>query len=501
MKRSPAQIIAWAFIPAALILGAVAVLNFALVGRVTEDLVAARNTEMAHILAAQIKTRLDQLAEPLRTLAAELTDNPAEQAALLTNLRDEFWDLDAGVLVLDQRRQVTATDERRRELVGVDWSGVDIRFPEAVFPVVTASNVLPVGQQNHNAVALIVPLRPDGIVIGLLSISQEHARISDFYHELKSLLIQSSGTTFLIDANGFVFYHPDTWQIGTSKQLEPGLSQGRFVSTVEVPGTEWRLVIEEEWSALIAASDPYRWLLLLLLVLGLLLPAAVVWVALKNVQLYARAEADAAAAERNRLARELHDAVSQTLSATNLIAGVLPRLWERDPDEARRQLVQLRDLTAGAQAEMRTLLLELRPEALAETPLPDLLGHLLKGVAGREMLSVSSHIDTDCNPPLDVKIALYRIAQEALNNIARHADAQTVTLKLHCTDAICLTIHDEGCGFDPACVPPDRLGQRSMRERADAIGARLSVESAPGQGTTVQVVCRTFAQGRKETFP
>jgi len=205
------------------------------------------------------------------------------------------------------------------------------------------------------------------------------------------------------------------------------------------------------------------------------------------VQLYARAEAEAAAAERSRLARDLHDAVSQTLFAVHMIAGSLPRLWERRPDEARRQLDQLQTLTRGAQSEMRMLLLELRPEALEATALPDLLEHLIRGTASRTQATIDRDIDAECRLPFDVKIALYRIAQEALNNVAKHADARHISVRLRCTDRLTLSVQDDGAGFDPAHVAPDRLGQRTMHERAESIGARLTVESAPGLGTTIDV--------------
>ncbi len=499
-QQSPAQVIAWAFIPAAILLGAVAVLNFAIMGRVTGDLVAARNDDLAHLLTEQIAIHLDDIGQPLRSLAASdaIRDmEPPAQHAALDEARDQLWNMDAGVVVLDADQRVVAADARRLELIGADWSAQAIDFPAAVFPAVTASDVLPLGSRAADAVALIVPIREGaqdtrGAVVGLVSVSRDHARSTGFYQGLKQFLFRASETIYLTDSAGQVIYHPDTWQIGSTRTLTTGRSRGpdgveRFISTAPVPGTGWQLVIEEEWSTLIAASLPYRWLLLALLALALLLSAAVVWIALRNVQLYARAEAEAAAAERSRLARDLHDAVSQTLFAVHMIAGSLPRLWERRPDEARRQLDQLQTLTRGAQSEMRMLLLELRPEALEATALPDLLEHLIRGTASRTQATIDRDIDAECKLPFDVKIALYRIAQEALNNIAKHADAQHISVRLRCADRLTLSVQDDGAGFDPARVAPDRLGQRTMHERAQSIGARLTVESAPGQGTTIDV--------------
>ncbi|MBN1249763.1 MAG: HAMP domain-containing protein [Anaerolineae bacterium] len=213
-----------------------------------------------------------------------------------------------------------------------------------------------------------------------------------------------------------------------------------------------------------------------------------VGVAVENAALYEQAEATAAAAERNRLARELHDAVSQTLFTASLIADTLPPLWERNPDEALRQLATLRRLTRGAQAEMRTLLLELRPAALVETDLEILLGHLGRAVAARADVDAVLMLEPVGPVPVDTKIALYRIAQEALNNVAKHADADRVTIALGPTaTGPQLEIRDDGRGFDPAAVPPDHFGLQTMRERAAAMGAELTVRSAEGEGTVVIV--------------
>jgi signal transduction histidine kinase len=225
-----------------------------------------------------------------------------------------------------------------------------------------------------------------------------------------------------------------------------------------------------------------------------------VGVAVENARLYEKAEESAAAAERSRLARDLHDAVSQTLFSASLISEVVPRLWERNPQEGQRRLDELRVLTRGALAEMRTLLLELRPTALQEAPLPDLLRQLAEATTGRSRIPVSLSIDGECNVPPEVKIALYRIAQEALNNVVKHSGATKVSVSLECiAEQVELDVTDDGRGFDPASAPPDHLGLGIMRERADAVGASYTLESEPGNGTSVSVVWRyaTEATGRR----
>ncbi|MBN1890942.1 MAG: hypothetical protein JW850_23300 [Thermoflexales bacterium] len=198
----------------------------------------------------------------------------------------------------------------------------------------------------------------------------------------------------------------------------------------------------------------------------------------------------AVAAERNRLARDLHDAVSQTLFSASLIADVLPRLWERHPDQARPRLEELRQLTRGALAEMRTLLIELRPATLTEAALGDLLKHLSEALTARARIPVILTVEgQEPELPPDVKIALYRIAQEALNNMARHSAASRSKVDLRFqAGQLQLAITDDGRGFDPDSVPPGHLGVSIMRERAESVGARLMIVSEPGKGTQVSVV-------------
>ena len=222
-------------------------------------------------------------------------------------------------------------------------------------------------------------------------------------------------------------------------------------------------------------------------------------IAIENARLYAQAQQAAALEERSRLARDLHDAVTQTLFSASLIGEVVPTLWESDQDEARKLLKELRQLTRGALAEMRTLLLELRPAALAEASLEDLLRQLGEAVTGRIGVPVAVTVEGQYDLPPEVHVALYRIAQEALNNVVKHARATEVEVSLRCTslpeatdgeqqEEVELRVSDDGCGFDSSSVPSDRLGLGIIRERTQAIGATLEIESEPGEGTRVSVV-------------
>lgn len=211
-----------------------------------------------------------------------------------------------------------------------------------------------------------------------------------------------------------------------------------------------------------------------------------------NERLREKATQEAVLAERTRLARDLHDAVTQTLFSTTLIADVLPDIWEINPDEGRRRLEEVRQLTRGALAEMRTLLVELRPNALVEVPLPTLLRQLTEAMIGRSRINIQFSTDSDATGkhklPDEVQVSLYRIAQEALNNVVKHAKASQAVVTLRLGENVRLTVADNGTGFDPSTITSDHLGLKIMRERAEAIGARLRVYSEPGEGTQVSVV-------------
>lgn len=216
--------------------------------------------------------------------------------------------------------------------------------------------------------------------------------------------------------------------------------------------------------------------------------------AIDNTRLRKQAEDMAVAAERNRLARDLHDAVTQTLFSASLIAEVLPRIMERSREDGLKRLDELRQLTRGALAEMRTLLFELRPATLVEAPLEELLRQLSEAITGRARVPVTLNISGSVKLPTEVKIAFYRIAQEALNNIAKHSGARKAIMELKANEDELLgiivagiSVTDDGCGFDPASVTSEHFGVGIMRERAEAIGAKLTVRSVAGEGTAIEV--------------
>ncbi|HEX5355247.1 MAG TPA: GAF domain-containing sensor histidine kinase [Aquabacterium sp.] len=215
--------------------------------------------------------------------------------------------------------------------------------------------------------------------------------------------------------------------------------------------------------------------------------------AMRHAQLAEQSRDMAVMAERNRIARDLHDAVSQTLFAANVVAGTLTRSLQAmaDPD-AQAQAAQARSLqrlTQGALAEMRLLMLELRPDALHGMSLGELLKQALDALVGRSDILVTTRIAPTDGLSEATRMQLYRIAQEALSNVARHSGASELAVRwvVRGPDRALLCIHDNGAGFDPAVPKPGHFGLENMQTRARDIGAALTLESAPGQGTELCV--------------
>lgn len=214
-------------------------------------------------------------------------------------------------------------------------------------------------------------------------------------------------------------------------------------------------------------------------------------------RLNAGASDRAASEERQRLARELHDSATQSLYGIALATQAVRRTVERDPGMARltEPLDYILQLAEVALAELRALIFGLRPESLAEEGLIVGLQRLKAAVAARHKLTVD--LVANAEPDLDIrtKEALYRIAQEAIQNVVRHASARSVEIQLIADHQdVELRIVDDGVGFEPGADYPGHIGLNSMKERAHALNLELTVDSHPGAG--VQVKVRTHALPR-----
>jgi two-component system nitrate/nitrite sensor histidine kinase NarX len=211
-------------------------------------------------------------------------------------------------------------------------------------------------------------------------------------------------------------------------------------------------------------------------------------IAIQNARVYDQARKLAILEERQRLARDMHDVVSQTLFTTSVVAEALPIQWERDPEKGREGLERLRRLTKGALAEMRTLLIELRPEALTKADLGDLILQIAEGAKSRAEFEIECAVVGRGSLPAEVQGEMFRIVQEVFNNIIKHARASQVTIQYEKTEqGVYLLIRDDGRGFDPGQIKDDRFGLRIMRERAEGIGADLKIDSGAVKGTSVEI--------------
>ena len=206
--------------------------------------------------------------------------------------------------------------------------------------------------------------------------------------------------------------------------------------------------------------------------------------AIQNAKLHQESQRLAASKERERLARELHDSVTQTLFSASMIAQSLPHLWKNGETEVRQVIADLARLTQGALAEMRTLLVELHPEAVEAGDLGELLKYLLNTLAAQRPIATKLELIGHQQLKPEVQVAFYRIAQAALNNILNHSQAEETIVRLQRgSDRAELSITDDGQGFDINAISANHFGLSNMRQRARAIGAELTIYSGTNEGT------------------
>ena len=300
------KIIAWFFVPTAIILVAVALVTFFSYQQVTEDLVIERDQDVTRLSAGQLVTELTEytniLADIARTTASSQNDPTAQQDSLERASRQSVV-FDSGVFVLDTFGTVVAAEPQRPEILGQDWSDRSyfrqmLRFPEPTF-----SNILTDGSQEAEVIVVAVPVIGDqdeflGSAVGMFRLSPTAA--SAFYGGIVKLRIGGSGSTYLVDGNGRVIYHSDTDRIGADFSSQPVVRQvlagqvsairtrdfdgGNIVASfAPVTGTPWGLVTEESWSALTSASRGYQRFLILLLALGVAVPVLFVVIGLRRI--------------------------------------------------------------------------------------------------------------------------------------------------------------------------------------------------------------------------
>jgi len=209
-------------------------------------------------------------------------------------------------------------------------------------------------------------------------------------------------------------------------------------------------------------------------------------VAIQNADLFGKAQQAASLEERQRLARDLHDSVSQALYGIALGTRTARMRLGDDPHNAEEPLDYVASLAQAGLAEMRALIFELRPESLQEEGVVAAIEKQIASTTARYGLHIDAELGDEPECALDAKEALYRIAQEALHNIVKHAHAQRVEVQLESdADAVVLTVRDDGRGFDTSDQFPGHVGLHSMPQRAGKLGGSVTIESAPGRGTQV----------------
>ena len=372
------KIIAWVFVPTAIILLAVALVNFYSYQDVTEDLVIERDRDLTQLWAEQLATKLESfprlLSEVSRTPGISRQNDAGVQAALV-NASPQLRVFDAGVLILDTFGTVTAIHPYRPDIVGQDWSDRThfrqmLRSPGPVF-----SDVLYDGPQGTEVIEIAVPISGDqgeflGSMIGMFSLRA--TSISAFYGGILSLRI-GNGRSYIVDGNGKVLYHDDPNQVGADFGTQQPVTQvllgevgairtqdleGTDILSAfaRVPGTSWGLVTEESWSALTGGNRDYQRFLLLLLALGVAVPAVFVAIGLKRVmrpieQLTRAAKEVAQGNFGQTIAVHSGDEIEELATEFNMMAGQLKDSYE----ELEQRVVERTEELAESEEQYRTL--------------------------------------------------------------------------------------------------------------------------------------------------
>jgi NarL family two-component system sensor histidine kinase LiaS len=202
---------------------------------------------------------------------------------------------------------------------------------------------------------------------------------------------------------------------------------------------------------------------------------------------------------RNSFARDLHDSVKQQVFATSLQIAAARALIEQDREAAESHLAQADELVRLAQKELNVLIHEMRPAALEGRGLAAALSDYAADWSRRSEIPAEVHVRGERRTPLEIEQALFRVAQEALANVARHSDASRVEVDLiYDADRMTLRVADDGRGFGPKERSQEGFGLQSMSERLEKLGGRVDVESAPGEGTRVVCVCPLADAPREE---
>jgi PAS domain S-box-containing protein len=355
--------------------------------------------------------------------------------------------------------------------------------------------------------AELLKLLADQAAIALTN-ARLYAELGDSERRYRHLVDNSPDIVWSVDADGRFTFFSDSLEPRTG--WKPSQLLGRHWTDLTAVDPESRAIAEAGWRRMHdQPSVEQRIRIMLPLPDGSATPVEIAMIAtsaegafagahgsVRDVSERERLEEElrrhaaelAANQERAHLARELHDSVTQALFSMGLTLRTLELLLDSDPDAAGGKVRELRELQRDALAEMRALIFELRPASLETDGLLQALRNHAAAVQGRTGLAVTVDADRVDRLPIPTEEALYRIGQEALHNVVKHANAERATIRLRRDgERVVLTVEDDGSGFSPQAVARGHLGLLGMRQRADLIGGELRVESTPDHGTRVEV--------------
>jgi signal transduction histidine kinase len=390
------KIIAWAFGPAAIILGAVALVIFIAYQQVTEDLVIERDQDLTRLVASQLATELTGFTNVLAALARTADiyrADPQSQQAALERANNRLVVFDGGVLILNTFGTVVAAQPARPDALGADWSDRPyfhqiLRSSGPVF-----SSIVPDGPQGQEVIAVAVPITDEqgefrGTIVGLFQVGE--VTVSPFYGTIVKLRWGESGSAYLVDSQGRLIYHPHLDRIGdniSDQEIVQQVLAGKVgaVRTTDfegqdivagyapVPGTPWGLITEETWSTLFQASEGYRLFLLFLLILGIVVPMLVVMAGVKRLtepitQMIEAAQAVAAGNFGRKIVVNTGDELEELAKQFNSMSAQLHQSYARLEERVAGRTQALSTINAITAAVSGSLdLADILPEALDKT--------------------------------------------------------------------------------------------------------------------------------------
>lgn len=539
--------------------------------QVSQTLAQSRDQELAIVGAERLSQQMESLVRGLLVLADQpemQSGEPTLQEATLNRGRElvsSFTNRDGGVIIIDANGFVSVTKPFRPDLIGQDFSQEPYFQQAKTFKNFVFTDVIKEPGTNQDVIVIAAPIinRFNDEFVGVIA-GRFYIAFQGLGREIEKLQVGEKGSTYLVDSNGYLIYHPIDYLIGTDfgyreavQQLKTGDREGAItslennqLSTVEgyavVPITGWGLVIGEPWSQVVEPAQTSLRPVIIVLLMGLFVVAIVVSLGVRRVtdpiqnlvtqtRQVATGDYDAKVTvsrikeikelgtafnemvqqigkyragvrqyvadithtqeeERKRIARDLHDDTVQSLIAIGqrieLVKGTLD-----NPTEARSRLTELRTMVTGTIASVRQFSRDLRPLTLEDLGLVASMQYLVNQLAQSEGIEVNFKIDGDPEGLTnDMEVAIYRILQEALNNVKKHARATEVNVWTQFSKRyVRLTVQDNGQGFEVPEAITDfasagNFGMMGLQERAQLFGGDVTILSTPGKGTTIRLV-------------